>query len=288
MRSPTPPRLTRLDPRYPLLWRDERTVQFGLEGALQVDADEPWVEVLLSRLRVGIRPGSFDLVAHGAGAPRAAARALLEQLGPMLVDDPPPTPPIRVEGVQLSDGRTRERMRQALSENGLRSAAAHASDAVTVVLVEGAAAAVQLAPFLREDAAHLPVAFEQEAFTVGPLVVPGRTPCLTCRDAEETRRDPAWPLLHAQLVARSAVVDQVRISRAADLVGRLLRAPQTSAGLLARVSPDGRLSWRTVPHHEECPCLCLSSQSLRRTETGSDLRDLHCETTRSPAYARRA
>ena len=68
----TPPTLTRLDPRY-LLWRDERTVQFGLDGAVRPQVDEPWVERLLQRLSAGIRSGSFDVVAHGLGAPRGGA-----------------------------------------------------------------------------------------------------------------------------------------------------------------------------------------------------------------------
>ncbi|MFT4215680.1 MAG: hypothetical protein QM619_00610 [Micropruina sp.] len=35
--------------------------------------------------------------------------------------------------------------------------------------------------------------------SVGPLVVPGRTPCLRCEDLHRARRDPAWPELLLQL-----------------------------------------------------------------------------------------
>ncbi|WP_286302713.1 hypothetical protein [Microbacterium suwonense] len=120
--SPRPPaRITRLDARYPLLWRDERTVQFGLEGMVTVEIDEPWVEPLLARLRTGIRLSGFDVIAHGLGAPRAAARKLLARLRPVLVSDPPPAPPVRVEGVNIADSRTEERMRRALEEEGISS-----------------------------------------------------------------------------------------------------------------------------------------------------------------------
>ncbi|MDO9381041.1 MAG: TOMM precursor leader peptide-binding protein [Nocardioidaceae bacterium] len=46
---------------------------------------------------------------------------------------------------------------------------------------------------------HLPVFLEQGRAHVGPLVVPGRTPCVTCADAGRTTWDAAWPALLAQL-----------------------------------------------------------------------------------------
>ncbi len=287
--SPRPtPVTTRLDARYPLLWRDERTVQFGLEGVVAIDVDEPWVEPLLLRLQAGIRPASFDVVAHGVGAPRVAARELLSRLRPVLVSDPAPAPPVSIEGVNLSDDRALERMRQAIEDEGIAVADPDAPDAVALVLLEGAAAALQLAPYLREDRAHLPVAFEREAAVIGPLVVPGRTPCLSCRDEHETRRDPAWPMLHAQLVGRSVSISAARIALAARLAARVLRTPVEEAGLTVRVSPDGRLAWRSVRHHEECPCLETPSRSPRGTATAPAPLVPRCETTRSRGYARPA
>jgi bacteriocin biosynthesis cyclodehydratase domain-containing protein len=46
---------------------------------------------------------------------------------------------------------------------------------------------------------HLPVLVRDGAGVVGPLVIPGRTSCLTCADLHRTDRDPAWPALAAQL-----------------------------------------------------------------------------------------
>jgi hypothetical protein len=69
---------------YPLLWRDEHTLQLGDDGGLRIDAEDPWVEPLLSRLRSGFRRGSFDVIAHAAGAPREAARTLLARLDDVL------------------------------------------------------------------------------------------------------------------------------------------------------------------------------------------------------------
>jgi hypothetical protein len=280
--------ITRLDPRYPLLWRDEGTVQFGLEAVVTIDVEGPWVEPLLMRLRSGIRLNAFDVVAHGVGAPREAARDLLARLRPLMVGDQPAAPPIWVEGVNVADGRAQERMRQALLDEGITDADIRDPGAVAVVIVEGAAAAVQFAAYLRDDVPHLPVAFEKQAVAIGPLVHPGRTPCLSCRDAHVQRRDPAWPMLHAQLVGRRTEITSARIAHAASLAARVLRTPAGSVGVMARVSPDGRVSWQTVPHREGCPCLELSSRSLRGSETDSAPPVPHFETTRSPEFARRA
>ena len=284
----TPPTLTRLDPRYPLLWRDERTVQFGLDGAVRLQVDEPWVERLLQRLSAGIRSGSFDVVAHGLGAPRAAARRMLETLRPVLARDLPEAPPVWIDDLNIGDGRVAERMRQSLADEGITQAPRGESDAVAVVVIGGAAAALQVAPYLRDDVPHLPVGFEQQAALVGPLVVPGRTPCLSCRDAHERERDPAWPTLHAQLVGRPVAISAARIAHAAALVARVLRTPTPSAGLMVRVSPDGRNAWRSVRHHEECPCREMSCRPLPESATAPAPLVRPSGTTTPPAFARPA
>lgn len=282
------PTLTRLDARYPILWRDASTVQFGLEGVVTLNVDEPWVERLLTRLHSGIRLSGFDVVAHGVGAPRAAARDLLARLRPVLIDDPEPAPPVLIESINVADGRLAERMRQSLLDEHIRITGREEAGAVAVVVMEGAASALQLAPYLREDRAHLPVAFEHDATTIGPLVVPGRTPCLSCRDDHERRRDAAWPMLHAQLVGRAATVSAARVANAAGLVARVLRAPVDGAGMMVRVTPDGRHVWRSLRHHEGCPCLGMSSRSPSGSATAPAPLALHSTTTRSPECALRA
>lgn len=284
----TPKTVTRLDPRYPLLWRDESTVQFGLEGVVHLEIAGPWVEPLLSRLSAGIRLSTFDVIAHGVGAPRQEARRMLAALRPLLVDDALPAPPFWVDGINLVDGRGQERLRQSLIDEGLEEADPRSVGAVAVVMVGGAAAALQLAPHLRDDLPHLPIGFERDAAVVGPLVVPGRTPCLSCRDAHERDRDGAWPRLHAQLVGTAAPVSAARIARAASLAARILRTPTPSAGLMVRVSPDGRHAWRSVRHHAECPCRELSFRSPQESGTESAPPVPLSAPTTPPAFAQPA
>ncbi len=284
----TPPTLTRLDPAYPLLWRDVDTVQFGMEDVVRIPVSEPWVDRLLQSLRDGFRPSAFDVIAHGAGAPRDAARELLSALKPVLRTDAPPLPRIWIESLNMVDSRIAARTEIALVDEGFRTADRGTPQAVAVVLVEGAASARQLANHLREDLAHLPIAFEVGGTTVGPLVVPGRTPCLSCRDGHERERDPAWPILHAQLVgAASGHITAARTAEAAALAARVLAEPgRTSRSV--RISPDGRRVWRSVRFHAECRCREQSFRSPEESETAAAPLSLPRETTTGTAYERRA
>lgn len=281
--------ITRLDPRYPMLWRDARTLQFGLDDALRVSLDEPWVEPLLQKLRLGIRLSTFDLVAHGVGAPRDDARQLLDRLRPLLASAQPVSAGVWVEGVNLTDHRVLPRLRDALTDEGVPGAHRGDTDAVGVIVIEGAAAALHVAGYLRDDICHLPIAFEHAATVVGPLVVPGQTPCLSCRDAGETARDSAWPLLHSQLVGRPpSQVALARVAAAATLVPRVLRATRPGRGLAVRIKPDGHRSWRWVRPHAECLCLEPSSRSPQESATELARLDPPIATTTSRAYARPA
>lgn len=156
MPAQTPKTVTRLDPAAPLLWRDGQTLQLGFGTAVRIDARAPWVEPLLSRMASGFRRTGFDVLAHGAGAPRADARALLARLSPLLVDDPPAAVPAWVEGVDVADGRAEYRLREALVDEGVPLVDPGASGAAAVVLVDGAAAARRFADWLRADVRHLP------------------------------------------------------------------------------------------------------------------------------------
>ena len=286
----TPPTLTRLDPAYPLLWRDAETVQFGLDAIVQVRAGEPWVDRLLQVLRGGFRASTFDVIAHGAGAPRDAARELLTALEPVLLTDAEPLPDVFIESLNLADSRTGARLEIALRDEGFRTTDRTDPDAVAIVLVHGAASARQLAPYLRDDIAHLPVAFEPGATTVGPLVVPGHTPCLACRDGHERDRDASWPTLHAQLVgATSGHITAARAAGAAALVARILAEPgRPKSAKAVRVSPAGRHVWQSVKFHAECRCREQSFRSPQGTEKAPAALVQRHETMTAPASARRA
>ena len=301
----TPTTLTRIDPAFPLLWRDIDTVQLGTDaippvgdqaagprdGApLQVPVAEPWVEPLLQAMRDGFRRGGFDVLAHGLGAPRDAARALLRELEPVLRTDPPPLPRVWIESVNLADSRVASRLEGALLDEGFTTSARAHEGTVGIVLVHGAASAHHLAGYLRDDLPHVPIAFEPGGTTIGPLIRPGISPCLACRDAHERDRDPAWPSMHAQLIGATATpVTAARAVEAAGLLARLLHdADGRAIARSVRVTPDGHRAWREVTFHEECRCRGQSFRSHPGTARGDDPRVPPTATTTAPASVRHA
>ncbi len=49
------------------------------------------------------------------------------------------------------------------------------------------------------DIPHLDIVTDEDGVNVGPLIVPGLTPCETCLGIAHTERDPWWPRLALQL-----------------------------------------------------------------------------------------
>lgn len=269
--------LTRIAPEFAPLWRDGDTLQFGVAGTVRVRAGQPWVERLVSRLCDGIALTSFDVVAHSLGAPRRQSRALLDALAPVLRTDDPPAPAVWAESANVADSRVGSWMLDALADLGVPEAARSDPHAVGIVLVHGATAAAQMNTYLREDIAHLPVAFDFGGVSVGPLVVPGATPCLACRDAHDRDRDPAWPMLHCQLVGRvDSPIPHALVAAAAALVEQLLRAERSRAptadSTVVRLSADGTRQRSSVRFHAECRCREQSFRSPRGIATPSAVR----------------
>src|SRR5262249_62048557 len=56
----------------------------------------------------------------------------------------------------------------------------------------------------RDNVPHLAAAASEAIGVVGPLVLPGDTACLRCLDLTRAERDPAWPLILAQLTRGGA------------------------------------------------------------------------------------
>lgn len=98
---------------------------------------------------------------------------------------------------------------------------------------------------------------------IGPLVVPGRTSCLHCADLHRCDRDPAWPVLSAQLAesGRAPVPSEVAVctlTAAITAVQALSfldgERPATADGTLEITLPDWRVRRRHWPRHGDCVC----------------------------------
>ncbi len=122
-----------------------------------------------------------------------------------------------------------------------------------------------IAELMAERVPHLTATAAEAIGVVGPLVMPGRSACLRCLDLTRRDRDPAWPLLAAQIAGRgpatpacdavlaTAVAAQAT-GQALGFIDRSGPEPTVTNGTLELVLPDWRWRRRTWPTHSECGC----------------------------------
>jgi bacteriocin biosynthesis cyclodehydratase domain-containing protein len=135
---------------------------------------------------------------------------------------------------------------------------------VTLALVTPASseALPEIATSVRDEP-HLLASVRETTGVVGPLVIPGVTPCLRCLALTRGERDPHWPLLSAQLIG-TAVTEACEVALA-GLVASLAamqalayidgdESPPVSGALLEYDAVGATLRRRSVEVHPACGC----------------------------------
>lgn len=132
---------------------------------------------------------------------------------------------------------------------------------LVVLLGHGALDPARAEGLLREDVAHLGVLVRERDAVVGPLVLPGHSPCLRCLDLHRRDRDPQWPRLVPQLAAApEAAEDGVLASLAASVaVAQVLAhldgtVPAAVGATIEIGLPEGLADVRPWSPHPECGC----------------------------------
>jgi hypothetical protein len=121
------------------------------------------------------------------------------------------------------------------------------------------------AGLMRERIPHLAASADEAIGVVGPLVIPGRTACLRCMDLTRTDRDPAWPLILAQLAGRgpdplacdaplAAAVAAQAAAQVLAFTDRPTAARAVTDGTLELVLPGWQWRRKTWPRHRDCSC----------------------------------
>lgn len=117
---------------------------------------------------------------------------------------------------------------------------------------------------------HLTMVLDEDRVRIGPLVRPGRTPCVSCHDLHRADWDHAWTALVPQFgrqtraltpPALSAVtVHAAGLELAAEVLNHCDGRPTRSAGRFLIVGPehDQRSSWPLAFHHG-CSCDLLNA-----------------------------
>jgi hypothetical protein len=115
---------------------------------------------------------------------------------------------------------------------------------------------------------HLPIMIDEDRVRIGPLVRPGRTPCVSCHDRHRADWDPAWAALLPQLGRRAmtppalnaVTVHAAALELAVEVLNHCDGRPVRSVGQFLVVGPghDQRGSWPLAFHHR-CACDLLNA-----------------------------
>ena len=244
----------RLDPTIPSVWRSPTSLQYGVEPPRAVIDDVgTGIERMLHALEIGTTVRALEVL----GGVDAATR-LLETLGPVVRDARVPAgaaapPEIRIRSASID----------AISGHLLAlvpdAAPADRRDATRpgLLVVDHVVAPSEHIAWMREDRPHLAIVLGEDSILVGPLVVPGRTACLRCRDLHRRDADPAWPAIATQLVGRPAAAgeDQLLLAGALALgMSAIVRGAGPGVETGVRVRVDGEHVPEPFAPHPECGC----------------------------------
>ena len=225
------------------------------------------LEVLRTRRAAGV-------VVHGAGRVGSSIATLLAAAGGgrVHVADRGPGRPgvVAPAGVPAGDG---DRSRTAATIEALRRVAPEVQagapppgrrpDLVVLASLEPVDTTLRTA-LVGGRVPHLVAGVRETTAVVGPLVLPGRSSCLRCADLHRSDRDPAWPVIAAQLAGvrrrREEPCDVALATLAASLAAlqalALLdgRPADAVGGTLELGLTDWRLRRRSWPVHPRCDC----------------------------------
>lgn len=140
------------------------------------------------------------------------------------------------------------------------------ADGVPDLVVLGSSAGPYAATgdrLVRDGVPHIVAQVIETTGVVGPLVVPGESPCLRCVELHRTDADPAWPLVIGQSLHRPAPVPACDVTLSAS-VGALAASHVVAhldgfttasvGGTIEITLPAGQPRRRTWQAHPACGC----------------------------------
>ena len=123
---------------------------------------------------------------------------------------------------------------------------------------------------------HLAVSVQQYGYQVGPLVVPGTTPCLGCLDRHRGDADPGWYAPAAVLASGAPALEPPAGPGGEEVVSATLAAaaaagqalsfldgvaqPVTWSAVLQLRAADGHVGLEPLDFHPDCGCRLQSAQ----------------------------
>jgi bacteriocin biosynthesis cyclodehydratase domain-containing protein len=132
-----------------------------------------------------------------------------------------------------------------------------------VLVGYAAPAALTALAHSRRRLPHLAVGVRDGTVVVGPLVRPGRSACLHCLDLHRRDRDPAWPLVSAQLHTAPDTADPLTATTllvgaayaAAEVLAHLDGGTPATLGATVEIESPARQTRRRWTPHPACGCV---------------------------------
>lgn len=275
----------RANPRVPLLWADAYTLQLGdAPSSPQCRITDAEAEVVES-IRRGLDTDTLMDLAAQAGVSESRARRLLAFLRPGLIA----RDALSTTGScpELSDASyayhaealRRRRSGHVVEVRGnrehigiVRWLAEHTGVRVPEpgtpptqqrlgILISGASPHPhRYADWMFSRIPHVAVLLGAHGVEVTPVLRPGASPCLRCRELWQAHEHPSWPMVAAQLSARApSPVERTVLATALSLaVSTLLSvadgAPEAHPHQRHRVHPYGVAALPNTRFHPDCGC----------------------------------
>lgn len=206
--------MPRLNPQLPLLWRTPTSCQLGsLEPVAILRETTVNEERALAVLREGTSLATLRALTGQWHMTPVELADFLEQIEPALEPETRPQRR-RVSVVGCETGRheitcafgdewdiVESGDHSSIEDSTSDRSSGEVPDVDLVVIVANYVVPLSTAGvWLRRDTPHLLVVFDEQAAHVGPLVVPGLTPCAHCIDEQRRISDEFWPAIATQLM----------------------------------------------------------------------------------------
>lgn len=209
-----------------------------------------------------LRRRDARIVVHGGGRVGAPLAALLAAAGVGTVDVRD-AGPVRACDLGVGGTQSNDLGRPRADAVAARLRSRNSADYPALVILTDDDAPQTAALLVKDGTPHLIARVEEQLGIVGPLVLPGHSPCLRCLDLVRAVVDPGWPALAAQLSqparAPEACDGVLAVAVAAQAALQALQlldgdSPGSIAGTLELELPGWRWRRRSWPRHPGCPC----------------------------------
>ena len=273
-------RMPRLNPRLPLLWRTPTSCQFGsLEPVAILRDTTVNEERALAVLREGTSLPTLRALAAQWHMTPSELDDFLDRIAPALeCESPPPRPRVSVVGCETG----RHEITRAFDDgwdvvDAVDASSNTVADVDLVIIVANYVVPLAMAgAWLRRDIPHLLVVFDEADAHVGPLIVPGVTPCAHCIDEQRRVSDGCWPAVATQLMfaQRPETTTALRFRVACDVlrIAQHWRDQTTFPSTRLMVTASTSTDDGDAEFSDDCECRALKgigseSEGFRESQT---------------------